>query len=308
MDIDYISKYLKYKNKYLRLKLQNGGGTEWDKLTSVPLNFTIININGRHNSDHFVSLLKSLFRDKKINIDKLILELNEENTMPIFAKKILVILEKIALYYNNIIQKYIDNIHIENIKKILEKIVNLSDLKECNVVDFMTKDMEFTMRCPNQSLVKGSCSQPDFFNKEVLAPKEGEYIKILELFERVKNYMINKNELIIVVGADKESEMTEVTSDGIILYITPIPQFMDIDVAIDNLKNNKVVNNKLKINNYFPLGIGTSDIQKILDIIVSIKRDGKNVKLVNKICGTCFRSFYYLKNNNISYVVDPAQC
>jgi hypothetical protein len=310
--MNYEQKYKKYKQKYFELKNNLfGGDTELDKLdfsydSNLLDSYIMIKIGSNIiNTDPMNYLFKLMFKQKSIDIKKLIGEL--EKDIPQDKKFILLVNKLFSKLFDRNISPlvYINEFIDDDLKSILTLILNKSKYRDCTVDDFMKFDKDRIEFCPNKKLVRGSCSVPGFFDKSSI--DEYADINMKKLFETVKTYMVDKSELKIVVGATEDLEMKESVSNGLILYITPIISFIDINDAIKKLNNRTIINNSLKINTEFPLGTSKPLTIEILDIIINIKKSGKIVRLINKMCGSCFRSFYYLKNNGIIYEVNPDQ-
>jgi hypothetical protein len=310
--MNYEHKYKKYKQKYFELKNNlYAGGTELDKLNNLDDKYSngvdqIIDFQKKMNKFYagpMTSLLDHIL--KKIDITNLESELKtdvpQDNRFIKFINKLF---EKVTGTEIFTPFEYI-SLFNQPYNNILTLIFNKSKYKDCEVTDFMEFNKVRIMDCPNKKLVRGSCSDPGFFDESSI--DEFEDINMLNLFESVNEYMKDKLQLKIVVGATQDSEMKEYVSNGLILYITPADGFINISKAIEKLKKNEIINNSLKIKDSFPLGTSKPLTIKILNIIININKSGKSVTLINKMCGSCFRSFYYLKKNGITYEVNPAQ-
>ena len=162
-----------------------------------------------------------------------------------------------------------------------------TDMKEqCTIDEFMTGKKKMN-DCNNKHLVEGSCGEPYFFKDGFENINEESKIKLLKILEAAKILKVN---IEFILGASKKNEfLSEKMEHGwISLYIDP--------ANVDNKKNIRIS---------FPLSLKDKDL---LDKIIEFAKHHK-VHILNKMCGTCFPSFYYLVKNsdNISYNVNPDQ-
>lgn len=113
--------------------------------------------------------------------------------------------------------------------------------------------------------------------------------------------------LTIILGSCK-SESGK--NDNYTLNISPIGGHIN-KLNDSNLEDNIIKSIELNILNlygYFPLSTGINS-NKVLDKIIELSKNKFKIKIINRICGSCFRSLRYLiaKSDNIKYIVDPEQ-
>ena len=183
-------------------------------------------------------------------------------------------------------------------------------VKYCSIDEMMKMTITDFNKCDNKNLVIGSCGDPSFINN---INDSKDYTDIKNLFEEIQKYIIKINikDIVIIVGAvyPKELQFSSSTS-SLNIFITPISSFTTVVQTIENL--NKTNDNSIRnlyVNAEFPLAINDK-IKEILDIIINIHFNYSKIFLINKLCGDCFRSFYYLRANSgetIGYDVSPLQ-
>ena len=189
--------------------------------------------------------------------------------------------------------------------------------KYCSIDEMMKMTITDFNKCDNKNLVIGSCGYPSFINN---INDSKHYTDIKNLFEEIKKYIIKINitdivitDIVIIVGAVYSEELNFPNrKSSLNIYITPIEtsNFKTVVQTIEKL--NKTNDNSIRnlyVNAEFPLAINDK-IKEILDLIIDINFNYSKVFLINKLCGDCFRSFYYLRANSlgdIGYDVSPNQ-
>jgi hypothetical protein len=182
--------------------------------------------------------------------------------------------------------------------------------KYCSIDEMMTISKEEFNKCDNNNLVIGSCGDPSFKNN---INDSKDYSNIKKLFEEIKKYIIKINitDIVIIVGAIYQQELQFPNGKSSLnIFITPTSDFKTVEQTIEKL--NKTDDNSIRnlyVNAEFPLAVNDK-IKEILDIIIDIHFNHSKVFLINKLCGDCFRSFYYLRKNSgdgIGYDVSPLQ-
>ena len=187
--------------------------------------------------------------------------------------------------------------------------------KYCSIDEMMKMTITNFNKCDNKNLVIGSCGDPSFINN---INDSKHYTDIKNLFEEIKKYIIKINitdivitDIVIIVGAVYSEELNfPNTKSSLNIYITPIKtsNFKTVVQTIEKL--NKTNDNSIRnlyVNAEFPLAINDK-IKEILDLIIDINFNYSKVFLINKLCGDCFRSFYYLRAlGDIGYDVSPNQ-
>jgi hypothetical protein len=184
--------------------------------------------------------------------------------------------------------------------------------KLCSINEMMNNSITEFNKCDNKDLVIGSCGDPSFINNIL---DYTDYTNIKNLFEEIKKYIIKINitdivitEIVIIIGGVYPVELNfQRSKSSLNIYITPTSDFKTVVQTIGEL--NKTDDNSIRdlyVNAEFPLALNDK-IKKILDVIIDIHFNHSPVLLINKLCGDCFRSFYYLRNKGISYDVSPLQ-
>lgn len=312
--MDYHRKYLKYKEKYFNLKNQHGSGTE---LVNIETNRIIRGLFGRtvdliFNSSRGMDpkvprseILSKFNHLKKLYNDDVLLEelkiLNYEELTVLLKNENINLIKN---FLHDCVDKNIvndTNIH-DVIGTGLLKLVN-SDLilkKVCSSKELMT--VPDPAICNNPTLVTGSCAVPSFFQSIHNINYNNE--KIIEFFDLLsKNNTRHKN-IVITLG----SRMTIDGSSHInITFNEGREEGKELDYYIRKLRDGEL-QNIYHINNYFPLNTDGSN-KDVLDKILAMTAHSK-ISIINKICGSCFRSFYYLVQNattNFDYSVNPEQ-
>jgi hypothetical protein len=175
----------------------------------------------------------------------------------------------------------------------------------CQPDELMASTDEKT--CINSTFVTGSCGYPAFYSKEgirdITSEQKEEYIKIFNLINERKEIKY----LDIILGAiTKPVSSFDSLEQSLQLCITPTPIFDNYEELINKLNENK---QKLyTFNSTFPLNFHmTPNAVEVLDLLLKINKEGKQVRITNKMCGSCHRALYYLVKNQIEYKVNPEQ-
>jgi hypothetical protein len=311
---NYKKLYFKYKIKYINLKKQIGSGTELDKIktekTIIPLfnffhNAIKDKIKGiRANPEQIINTIR-----KQYNDDELIRELNLIDNISIDDINENPNLKQIEKIFTNIFDSMttvptIDINYLPNGIKLLLKKMNVDGFIEkrtCTVHEFMTKDGVEKI-CNNPTLVKGSCGEPAFFNE--LYNETRNNAKIIELLNLIESKYEQDTNIKIILGSHEQS----VNTTSFELYFNEITGYENINTVISKITNSSLIK-PYYIETYFPTNIqGTNKM--VLDKILEMTKKFK-FKIINKICGSCFRSLYYLvqnsTNDRLKYEVNPLQ-
>jgi hypothetical protein len=307
----YYNKYLKYKKKYLELKKQIGGGEELNKFDKNEKIKIILENTNRMLTNATSSVISSfLFNISKLINDELLLKelsdikhLEIEYVGNIFKfKEILQSMNsrKLEYFIEKSAEKKDQN---PGFFKLVELLSSDFVTKSCTVEEFMTLD-DVTV-CNNPSLVRGSCGEPSFFDELNKINSDNE--NILQLLEFIDTKIEKGKSIYIVVGALLVFEQTGDYN----FFITPSIKFKDFNEVLKEIGSDGFKNDKSPyiIKGSFPLNIKDSN-KTVLDKIIKMSEEYK-ITFVNKICGSCFRSMYYLvkyaNSENFSYVVKPEQ-
>ena len=180
----------------------------------------------------------------------------------------------------------------------------------CTVDKFMDASFESKIKCINPQLVKGSCSYPGFFNSFNANDDCTSHINILNI---IKDKLEKGKSIGIILGATKKFD----AKYDINLYFnictasveTPeCNSYKETDVILTELLTDEPLKSNYRILNYFPLNTNSNHMD-LLNLILELTNN-YHIYLINKICGSCFRSFYYLTQHatkNFTYIVDPEQ-
>jgi hemerythrin superfamily protein len=319
--MSYQQKYLKYKEKYIQLKKQIGGKSELEKIKELPAGI----MTGLFRNAIFIGPIETPFKVIKLHYnDNLLYEeliTKIDNNEHSIAKEELIknpFINKFVNFMNEI--KESQKLDLEEINKLMGKGlillckqvgINFANfIRHCSLDDFMSLD-DVSM-CSNGALVRGSCSFPAFIKSINNINVNNE--KIIEFLDLVKSKLTSPDDkLEIVVGSIIPNGMGKINilfapdtllPDGV--KAEPI-NYRNIEEHIADIKHNPE-KSIYTIRGTFPLN--TSGTNKdVLDKILEITKTN-NVDFVNKMCGSCFRSMYYLVKNataNFSYEVSPDQ-
>ena len=312
--MDYQKKYLKYKNKYLELKKQLGSGPQLDKISSdknigMLLNVIVFQItqsqrNVKNNIETLFQKINSFYLDNILNqeLDELVEIKFERITTPYNSNWDN--LNKLYYIFNKINEKKMELVILQpGLIKLVNKIgINYVPFRECTVHEFMTLDGVENF-CSNRELVRGSCAEPSFLDElyGVYSLYNGDIIELLNL---IQNRLPQGQTITIVVGARENSEFEYVSGDIQLFFGDRGQKF---DEIIEEIRN-KPLRTQYKINAYFPTNIKGSNID-VLNRILELTQNYR-INFINKMCGSCFRSMYYLVQNarqNFTYQVEPVQ-
>jgi hypothetical protein len=211
--------------------------------------------------------------------------------------------------YSNLFNKDTHGIDISFVtipevhKKLIEKL-NITSKRSCSVEEFMEQPKDFIdVTCNNRELVKGSCGDPNFFlSIGSQINNADEIITFLELLQKL--YPL-KTKLIIVLGSHNFPYVGNDSS--ICLYFNNIEGYIPINKYIDEMREG-ITDHTYLIKSFFPLETFGED-KKVLDKISELN-EHYAITIYNRICGSCFRSLYYLVNNprgSMMYIVNPEQ-
>lgn len=299
--MSYKQKYLKYKKKYNNLKLQIGSGPLMDKLLSPEF-----------DKDYEEFSRSPLILDSNNNFTQ-----QFRNIQKYFGRKLLNELkaDKSGFIGKNI-EHFIDkfeNIYIDNLNYLAVNTFNYpfieivklltSKSRNCSLEQFMNYSETFNIdNCNNYGNYAGNCGFPSLRNSiKILIPNVN---KIYTLFNLISTKLQHGKKIGIIIGAIQEWEFIydydinlyfNECSDGEWRMYTSLPkctEYQAIDTIINEIQTQPLKKDYL-ILNYFPLNTHPSHMP-LLKLIVEFMKN-YDVYLINKMCGTCFGSFYYLK-------------
>jgi hypothetical protein len=164
--------------------------------------------------------------------------------------------------------------------------------------------------CYNRDKVIGSCAAPHFTetNYEINDTSASEWILVLDkIKEKFDELPDTPKYLDLIIGAttasysafDDEKNSFQLCINEFIGY----DKFDDFYKKLSELKNIK--DRILKWNKFFPLSHNFPKSLEILNKIIKIHQSGIIVRITNKMCSDCQRSFYYLVKHGIEYIVYP---
>jgi hypothetical protein len=320
--MNYQQKYLKYKEKYLQLKNQIGGDSELEKFKSSVVFRGLLSKTVPSFPDMtFLNPLSSQF--SRVN-DSLYAEITQKikDNDPSISKEELLKNDNIKLFYNFMKKVtgygYSENPSFEHyIGKGFLLLFNQLESgivmkKSCSVHEFMT--LEDISICNNPMLVHGSCSWPEF--NKTISDINSNNDKIIELFDLIIAKISPDTDINIIIGSiiDEGSEQINILflpKGGYMSMHYPDhspKNYHSIDYHLTDIKTNPILSEVYTIDNTFPLNTNGTN-KDVLDKILEITKSRK-VNFYNKMCGTCFRSMYYLVHNatsNFTYTVNPEQ-
>jgi hypothetical protein len=193
---------------------------------------------------------------------------------------------------------------------------------DCTVEEMMT--MDDLTHCKTKSLynVSGSCREPSFesSNVDITDEERDNWLSILEIIKK-KISSVDGQKITFIIGAEEElsyfgagKNFTNINS--FVLLINPVSKsssapsikyrYKPYSVVYDNLVSAPTLQNLvLEWDAPFPLSHNKPNSKIVLDEILTI---GDKIRLINRMCGTCHRSFYYLLSaQNIEYINEPEQ-
>jgi hypothetical protein len=162
-------------------------------------------------------------------------------------------------------------------------------------------------------LVRGSCGVPAFFsNKDVRLDMSNErktnYINLLNAIETKFLQEDEPRYLDLVIGA--HNKYGSFSEPSYTLAINPIATYTNTFESIqEKLKTYDTLKEKTDaLHEYFPLSYSNVPNNKeVLDKLLDMQRKGIQVRLTNRMCGSCFPAFYYLVKHGVEYIVRPEQ-
>lgn len=305
-------KYLKYKTKYQNLKttlLQLGSGNDIAIIIAGDKTSVGYLINGQHHRVGFDTLkgaetvgqLKELIK-KVIGSSLNILNFNSalKSNIPI-SNNDTIRAENNKLIYNN-----------KSFNSILVQKTDVDELEKfCAIDDMMNMTQDRGKACPNKHIVQGSCSHPSFWESQSDYESKPNVLYWKEFVERILNYYNQvgvepKPEGVeFILGATTNMSSThplknsENGSNILKIYMNP---FYKPENENENL-DTKII----YIAKGFPLS-GISNTDKLCIGLISRLSSLGPVHITNRICGSCFSSFYSLVHKyKFSYTVNPEQ-
>lgn len=239
---------------------------------------------------------------------------------------------------NNWAQPIIDYLYERFGKETIDRIMTEKDIVipapidykpsrvDCSV-DYIMNNNKDTIeeQCQKRSLynVLGSCKEPSFLDSDLDITSE-ERNKWIELLSKLNSKLMPDKKITIILGAITNKPIfsaveTHVDTQSINLFVNPIYSMVDIGIKptdyfkykrfveflneIDTTQN--FIGVKLFLNENFPLSHRQPNSRQVLDTIGAM---ADKIKIVNRICASCFRSLYYLVNEyNVEYVNEPEQ-
>ncbi len=312
--MDYYNRYLKYKNKYLKLKNQLGKGSPsaLNRLNEILKTFSPL---------YKYTFIKDLSnRIRLVNQQELKQEL--ENLDEIDMTQYLgfkYLKNKIDMHldgFQDISKQIIEHCETsgndpticENLKLIIKKI-GYSILSFCSTEEFMSTVIDST-QCTNNAVVEGSCGDPYFFNELTKANSYND--KLIQILNIIQAKLEPGKTIALVVGETlsyQEGDVTLYMDLGKLGNYSGRVPLKNIDTIIRQMQTRENIEGIYNIYCTFPTNQIGGNNKEVLDKIIELTAT-YNVKFINKMCGSCFRSMYYLVHNttqNFTYEVSPAQ-
>jgi hypothetical protein len=334
----YEQKYLKYKQKYLALKEQYPfvqGDSFKQKYVVLKEQYPFVQgdsfkqkyvalkeqMIGGGKYFHQIKILKALLdKNQKIPDDLLKIFNYSDFNLTEYKSELDIIRDKI---FGKIVQKGLVQIDFEEyIKNYITKeeirdYFGISEYRECNIEELMTLP-DYDTKCKNVTKVSGSCDDPSFLhnNNEISDIQKIKYENIIDIITAKFKNESEPKYLDFVLGAVETKEDNTFNSNfndrqnsfTLNINISLIPRFLNYDTFINELnKLSSLKNQKLYLNEPFPLSHNFPNSKHILDRIIYLHNSGLKVRITNRMCGTCHRSLYYLVKHGIEYIVAPEQ-
>ncbi|AYV82718.1 MAG: hypothetical protein Hyperionvirus2_86 [Hyperionvirus sp.] len=182
--------------------------------------------------------------------------------------------------------------------------------KRCSVEELMNlTHTELEKICVNHTDVFGSCGWPSYMESIKEGDiSEGTKNSLIGLFTAVKNKLaavkIKPEKMILDIGAWHESAFG---GDNLNLRFMPdMAGSKPIEAVIEEINKADNLNQTYDIKIHFPLDNTKSREGEVINFIRDMMKEIR-VFIINRICGTCFRSFYYLVKHGAEYKMGAAQ-
>ncbi len=311
--MDYYKKYLKYKSKYIAIKNQIGKGY----LSALGRLSELLRYYSPLLKDKLIS---DIYRKiKLVNQQELKQELENLNEIEITQYVgFLNLKNKIDFNLNGqeISRQIIENCKVtendptvcENLKLIIKNL-GYSILSSCSTEEFMSTVNNST-QCTNNADVEGSCGEPNFFNELTKANSYND--KLIQILNIIQAKLEPGKTIALVVGETlphQEGDITLYMDKGELGDYSDRVSLNNIDTIIRLMQTREDIKGVYNISCTFPTNQIGGNNKEVLDKVIELT-ETYNVKFINKMCGSCFRSMYYLVHNttqNFTYEVSPAQ-
>ena len=314
----YYDKYLKYRKKYLDAKnVQKGGDNFKLKIAEMSKSdfarITPTNINAL--AQNFKYVLNDLNNRGEIDLN------NPEHVkiMEDLGYKLANLKEDLKNDFLRIISTIPMNpktgIDGDALIRALEQYEPPSKPKRaCTVDEFMgLSHTEVEEKCENLTKVAGSCGFPSFmFSIKEADIGPGERDLLLQLFrvisDKIKKSDVKPSKILIDVGVTSEPN-PGIGNRYLVLRFSMQRGYEDIEVVINKiLKSSDLEGKTFLVKNFFPLDHTKLNKGIVIEYIKNMMKDVPiPIRIHNKLCGTCFRSFYYLVKHGAEYKMDAAQ-
>lgn len=192
------------------------------------------------------------------------------------------------------------------------RFLDFTNVKDCSVHELMESRNPYE-ECSSKSLrqVEGSCAYPSFTNNYALKDYDEELVsELLQLFSAIESKLSTEAAPVyfdIVVGAEKKGEFSSAFPDNKNAYCLFLNDVEGFESSLENLLNkireeDSLKGKEHKFKRFFPLSYSRGPNNKlVLDKLVEMNQNGIHVRFTNRMCGTCFPSFYYLAARGIAY-------
>lgn len=334
--MDFKSKYLKYKNKYLSLKKMIGGGpieVLLERYKTVPSAGRTIKIDASYLQ--FLNSIDTILELNPSLKSKITMWLigNKDNKVILNASG-----QSSEIHNGMILKNYvIEKFHRPDSKFMERMRTNVfmfppSEyptgyvLKDnCTIEEVMSKPNEELENCRQVNVmdVNGSCLHPSFLETnqyDITDEIKTQWLNVLGVIENKIADVAGKKIIFVIGGTATKNDNTKPENAGtLILYINPCnivgvkpmelysyDDYKNYDEVIVKLREGSLANKVLFWRTQFPLSYNKPNSLQVIEKIRSVLYN--KIKIINRMCGTCQRSFYFLvKNARATYIVDPEQ-
>jgi len=218
-------------------------------------------------------------------------------------------------------QKVIDYLYEKYGKEVIDKILSEKGIRipatttfddkkiSCDIHDVMTLD-DITV-CKDKDLynVLGSCKHPAFVdgNVDISEEEKRNWEALIDLILS----KIGDTRMTLIIGATTNvsyfgTANTYIEPTKFTLLINPNSSYGDFNSCFTTIRNApSLVGLVVKCNIKFPLTHTKPNSTIVLNKLATLKN---KLLIVNRMCGSCHRSFYYLVNeHSVEYINEPEQ-
>jgi hypothetical protein len=239
------------------------------------------------------------------------------------------------LLYDYIVDRFNDIITTDNMQYFRNNVsVGFTVGTKCSIPEMMTMSKDDLEKCRQIDLnhVIGSCKEPGFIdnNIDIDVDTKNKWLEMLSIINRNIGTLNPSKKITIIIGAyfDKSyftnlpEPSTYIDSESFTLFVNPkslrdpgasaeqrgtarelsYNDFLTCKLELE--RSASLVNKQIYWKTYFPLSHNFENSLLVLNKLLEIK---DRLRIVNRMCGSCHRSLYYLVNNGVEYIVEPEQ-